>query len=103
MCVCVFVCVCVLVQLAQLSSVQLLSSVQFNSVSQSCSTLCNPVDCSRPGFLSITDSQSLLKLVSFKSVMTFNSLVLCYPLLLLSSPSSLFCSPPLSMEFSRQE
>ena len=26
------------------------SSVQFNSVAQSCPTLCNPVDCSTPGF-----------------------------------------------------
>ena len=26
------------------------SSVQFNSVTQSCSTLCDPMDCSTPGF-----------------------------------------------------
>ena len=26
------------------------SSVQFNSVTQSCPTLCNPIDCSTPGF-----------------------------------------------------
>ena len=26
------------------------SSVQFNSVAQSCPTLCNPIDCSTPGF-----------------------------------------------------
>ena len=92
-----------LVQLAQLSSVQLLSSVQFSSVSQSCPTLFDPMDCSGPGFLSITDSQNLFKFVSFKSVMAFNHLVLCHPLLLLSSPSSLCFSPPLSMEFSMQE
>ena len=27
-----------------------MSSVQFNSVTQSCPTLCNPMDCSMPGF-----------------------------------------------------
>ena len=33
--------------------------------------------------LSIMDSQSLLKLMFIKSVMTFNHLILCHPLLLL--------------------
>ena len=28
----------------------LMSSVQFISVAQSCPTLCNPMDCSMPGF-----------------------------------------------------
>ena len=31
-------------------------SVQFSSVAQSCQTLCEPVDCSMPGFLSFTSS-----------------------------------------------
>ena len=35
--------------------------------------------------LSITNSQSLLKLMSIKSVMPSNHLILCYPLLLLPS------------------
>ena len=35
--------------------------------------------------LSITNSQSLLKLMSIKSVMLFNHLILCQPLLLLTS------------------
>ena len=35
--------------------------------------------------LSITNSQSLLKLMSIKSVMPSNHLIFCYPLLLLSS------------------
>ena len=39
--------------------------------------------------LSITNSQSLLKLVSIKSVMPSNHLILCHPLLL---PSSIFPS-----------
>ena len=44
------------------------SSVQFTSITQSRSTVCNPMDCSTPGFLSITNSQSLLKLMSIESV-----------------------------------
>ena len=41
-------------------------SVQFSSVAQSCLTLCNPVDCSTPGLLSIINSRSLLKLMSIE-------------------------------------
>ena len=43
------------------------------------------MDCSMPGFLSITDYQSLLKLMSTESVMSSNHLILCHPLLLLPS------------------
>ena len=57
-----------------------LSSVQFSS-----SVVSNPMDCSTLGFLSITNSQSLLKLMSIKLVMPSNHLILCCPLLLLSS------------------
>ena len=55
----------------------------------------DPTDCSTPGFLSITNSQSLLKLISNESVMPPNHLILCHPLLLLPSvfPSiSVFCN-----------
>ena len=62
-----------------------LPSYQFSSVAQSCSNLCNPMDCSMKGFLSITNSRSLLKLMSIASVMSSNHLILCHPLLLLSS------------------
>ena len=62
--------------------------VQFRSVIQLCPTLCNPMDYSMPG-LSITNSQNLLKLMSIKSVMLSNHLVLCHPLLL---PPSVFPS-----------
>ena len=58
--------------------------VQFSSVAQSCPTLCNPIDCSTPGF-PITNFWSLLKLKSIKSVMPSNHLILCHPLLLLLS------------------
>ena len=47
------------------------------SVTKSCPTLCNPKDCSTPGVLSFTISQSLLKLMSVKSVMPSNHLILC--------------------------
>ena len=57
----------------------------FSSVTQSCPTLCNPTDCSTPASLSITNSQSLLKLTSIESVMPSNHLILCCPLLLLPS------------------
>ena len=43
------------------------------------------LDCSMPGFLSFTISLSLLKLMSTVSVMPSNQLILCHPLLLLSS------------------
>ena len=62
---------------------------QFSSVAQSCLTLCDPMDCSRPGFLSITNSWSLLKLMSIQLVMPSNHLIFCYPLLL---PLSIFPS-----------
>ena len=61
------------------------SSVQFGSVAQLCPTLCDPMDCSMPGFLSITNSQSLLKLISIESMMPSSHLILCRPLLLLPS------------------
>ena len=58
-------------------------SVQFGSVTQSCLTLCNTMDCSMPGSLSITNSWSLLKLMSIKkSVKPSNHLILCCTFLL---------------------
>ena len=60
-------------------------SHQFSSVTQSCPTLCNPMDCSTPGLPVHYHSQSLLKLMSIESVMPSNHLILCHPLLLLPS------------------
>ena len=59
--------------------------VQFSSVSQSCPTLCVPMDYSSQASLSITNSWSLLKLMSVESLMPPNHLILCHPLLLLPS------------------
>ena len=61
----------------------------FSSVAQSCPTLCSSMDHSTPASLSITTSQSLLKLMSIELVMLSNCLILCRPLLL---PPSIFPS-----------
>ena len=45
------------------------------------------MDCSTPGLPVLTNSQSLLKLMSIESVMPSNHLILCHPLLL---PPSIF-------------
>ena len=55
------------------------------SVTQLFLTLCDPMDCSTTDFPSFTISQSLLRLMSIESVMSSNHLILCHPLLLLSS------------------
>ena len=57
------------------SSVQSLSRVQL---------FVTPWTAARQASLSITDSQSLLKLLSIKSVMPSSYLILCHPLLLLT-------------------
>ena len=60
------------------------------SVAQLYPTLCDPIDCSMPGFLSFTISWSLLKLMSIKYVMPSNHLV-PFPLVLnLSQHQGLF-------------
>ena len=61
------------------------SSIQFSSVAQSCLTLGDPVDCSTPGLPVHINSWSLRKFMSIESVMPFNHLILCCPLLLLPS------------------
>ena len=56
---------------------------------QSRLTLCDPMDCSMPGFAVHQNSWSLLKLMSITSVMPSNHLILCHPLLF---PPSIFPS-----------
>ena len=46
-------------------------------VVQSCLTICNPMNCSMPGFLSFTISLSLIKLMSIESVTLSNHFILC--------------------------
>ena len=57
----------------------------FSSVAQSCWLFVTPWTATRLASLSITNSRSLLKLMSIESVMPSNHLILCYPLLLLPS------------------
>ena len=60
-----------------------ISSVQFSrSVASDSAT---PWTAARQVYLAITNSQSLLKLMSIASVMSSNHLILCHPLLLLPS------------------
>ena len=63
----------VLLLLVWLSSVQLLSHVRLFAA---------PWTAVRQASLSITNSWSLLKLMSIASVMPYNHLILCHPLLL---------------------
>ena len=63
-------------ELVLLSSVQLLSCVRL---------FVTPWTAARHASLSITNSRSLLKLMSIGSVMPSNHLILCHPLLLLPS------------------
>ena len=63
-------------KLLQFSSAQPLSHVQL---------FATPWIAAHQGSLSITNSWSLLKLMSIESMMTYNHLILCHPLLLLPS------------------
>ena len=65
----------------------LVTSVQFSSVIQSCPTLCDPMNRSTPGLPVHHQPQSSLRLKSIESVMPSSYLILCRPLLLLSSIS----------------
>ena len=66
----------------------------FSSATQSCPALCDPMDCSKPGFPFHHQLPDLLKHMSIESVMRSNHLILCRPLLLWPSifPSTRFFS-----------
>ena len=59
--------------------------IKFSSVAQRLQLFVTPWTAAHQASLSITNSQSLLKLMSIKSVMPSNHLILCHPLLLLPS------------------
>ena len=61
------------------------SVIHCTSVAQSCPTLLAPLDCVHQASLSITNSRSLLKLMSTESVLPSNHLILCRPLPFLPS------------------
>ena len=52
------------------------------TVIKSCLTLCDPVNCSSPGFPVLHYLLEFAKLMSIESVMSSNHLILCHPLLL---------------------
>ena len=56
-----------------------------SSVAQSCPVLCDPSTAALQASLSITNSQSLPKLMSIESMMPSKHPILCHPLLLLPS------------------
>ena len=58
-------------------------SVQFNSVTQSCPTLCNPMNCSTPGLPVHHNLLEFTQLMPIESVMPSSHLILGRPLLLL--------------------
>ena len=59
------------------------ASVQFSSIAQSFRLFATPWITASQASLSITNSRSLLKLISIQSVMPSSHLILCRPLLLL--------------------
>ena len=63
----------------------LLLALLLFSRTKSCLTLCDPINCSTPGFPVLHMSWSFLKLMSIESVMPSNHLILCCTLLLLPS------------------
>ena len=83
----IFLMIFCFIYLVILCNIGYLSSlIQFSSVSQSCPTLCNPMNrAACQAFLSITNSQNPPKPMSVESVMPSSYLILCRPLLLLPS------------------
>ena len=59
------------------------------SVTKSCPTFCNPMDCSMPGFPVLHHLLKLFKFMTIESLMPSNLLAFCSPLLL---PPSIFLS-----------
>ena len=71
-------------------------SQSVSSVSQSCLTLCDPMNHSTPGLPVHHQPRRLLKLMSVEPVMPSSHLILCRPLLLLPS------TPPCIRVFSNE-
>jgi len=67
-----------------LATVTICSDFQFCSVSQSCPTLCNPMNHSSPGLSVNHHLPEFTQTQSIESVMPSSHLILCHPLFLLS-------------------
>ena len=74
-----FLFVCLFLPLNHLGSPKY-ASVQFSSVTQSCPTLCDPMNCSTPG---LPVHHQFPELMSLELVMPLSHLILCRPLILL--------------------
>ena len=61
------------------------SSVQFSSVTQSCPTLCDPMNCNTPGLPVHHQLPESTQIHVIVLAMPSNHLILCHPLLLLPS------------------
>ena len=61
----------------------LICTVQFSSVAQSCQTLCDPMNRSKPGLPVHHKLLEFTQTMSIESVMPSSHLILCHPLLLL--------------------
>ena len=61
------------------------TSISISSVAQSWPTLCNPMDCSMPGFPDHHQLPEFAQIMYIELVMPSNHLILCHPLLLLPS------------------
>ena len=77
---------CILLGISNIKVTKEMSSVQFSLVSRVW-LFATPWTAARQASLSITNSQSLVKLMSIESVMPSNHFILCWPLLL---PPSIF-------------
>ena len=74
-------------------------SVQFSPVTQSCLTLCNPMNRSMPGLPVHHQSPEFTHPMSIESVMPSSHLILCRPLLLLPQSLPALESFPMSQLF----
>ena len=89
----------------------MVSAFQFSSVTQSCLTLCDPMDCSIPAFPVHHHSWSLPKLMSIESVMPSSHLIAAVAaaakrfshVRLFATPWTAAYQAPPSLGFSRHE
>ena len=76
-------CLIASISFAKLAVFYLLYCLCTRSVAQSCLTICDPMNCSTPGFPVLHHLPEFTQLKSIKSVMPSSHLMLCCPLLLL--------------------
>ena len=80
---CLFCCLAYRVIITILLNLIYMCSVQFSSVTQSCPTLCDPMNRSTPGLPVHHHLPEFTQLMSIEFMMPSSHLILCHPLLLL--------------------